>query len=110
MRVLLDECLPLDFRHELRGREAHTVQWAGFRGKKMATCSTRRRTPGTRYFLPSTRVYLIRAQSGSRTIAMFVLRSRTNQLEDSRLLVDAVLHVLAGIAPGRIVTIQPSGS
>lgn len=34
MRVLLDECLPLDFRHDLRGHEAHTVQWAGFKGKK----------------------------------------------------------------------------
>jgi hypothetical protein len=34
VKVLLDECLPLDFRHDLRGHEAHTVQWAGFKGKK----------------------------------------------------------------------------
>lgn len=34
MKVLLDECLPLDFRHELRGHEAYTVQWAGFKGMK----------------------------------------------------------------------------
>ena len=34
MKVLLDECLPLDFRHELHGHEAHTVQYAGFKGMK----------------------------------------------------------------------------
>ncbi|MBK5290094.1 MAG: DUF433 domain-containing protein [Acidobacteriia bacterium] len=34
MRILLDECLPLDFRHSFSSHEAHTVQWAGFKGKK----------------------------------------------------------------------------
>lgn len=32
MKILLDECLPLDFRHSFPG--AHTVQWAGLKGKK----------------------------------------------------------------------------
>jgi len=34
MKILLDECLPLDFRHSFPGRDVHTVQWAGFKGKK----------------------------------------------------------------------------
>src|SRR5947209_2008253 len=34
MKVLLDECLPLEFRHELRRHVAHTVQRAGFKGMK----------------------------------------------------------------------------
>lgn len=29
MKILLDECLPLDFRHSFSGHEAHTAQWAG---------------------------------------------------------------------------------
>ena len=32
MKVLLDECLPLGLRHHFPGHEAHTVQWAGFKG------------------------------------------------------------------------------
>jgi predicted nuclease of predicted toxin-antitoxin system len=32
VRVLLDECVPADFRHHLRGHEAHSVRWAGFAG------------------------------------------------------------------------------
>jgi hypothetical protein len=34
MKVLLDECLPLDFRHSLPAVQVHTAQWAGFKGKK----------------------------------------------------------------------------
>jgi predicted nuclease of predicted toxin-antitoxin system len=34
MKVLLDECLPLDFRHSFPNHDAHTVQWAGLKGKQ----------------------------------------------------------------------------
>jgi len=34
MKILLDECLPLDFRHSFPNHEVHTVQWAGFKGKQ----------------------------------------------------------------------------
>jgi predicted nuclease of predicted toxin-antitoxin system len=34
MKILLDECLPLDFRHSFPGHEVHTAEWAGFKGKK----------------------------------------------------------------------------
>jgi len=34
MKILLDECLPLDFRHSFPNHDAHTVQWARFKGKK----------------------------------------------------------------------------
>ncbi len=27
MRILLDECLPLDFRYSFPGHEIHTAQW-----------------------------------------------------------------------------------
>jgi hypothetical protein len=31
---LLDECLPLDFRHSFSRHNAHLAQWAGFKGKQ----------------------------------------------------------------------------
>ncbi len=34
MKILIDECLPNQFRHELPEHEVHSVQWAGFSGKK----------------------------------------------------------------------------
>lgn len=34
MKILLDECLPLDFRHSFPDHDAHTAEWAGLKGKK----------------------------------------------------------------------------
>jgi predicted nuclease of predicted toxin-antitoxin system len=34
MKVLLDECLPLDFRHSFPTHDTHTTQWAGLKSKK----------------------------------------------------------------------------
>ena len=34
MKILLDECLPIDFRDSFVGHEAHTVPYAGLKGKK----------------------------------------------------------------------------
>jgi len=31
MRILLDESLPLDFRHSFPNHDAHTTQWAGLK-------------------------------------------------------------------------------
>jgi len=34
VKLLLDECLPVDFRHSFPTHDCHTVQSAGFKGKK----------------------------------------------------------------------------
>jgi len=34
MKILLDESLPLDFRHSFSSHDAHTAQWAGLKGRK----------------------------------------------------------------------------
>ena len=34
MKILLDECLPIDFRHSFVSHEAHTAEWARLKGRK----------------------------------------------------------------------------
>jgi hypothetical protein len=34
MKLLLDECPPIDFRNSFTGHDVHTAQWAGLQGKK----------------------------------------------------------------------------
>ncbi len=34
MKILLDECLPVDFRHSFPKHDAHSAEWAGLKGKK----------------------------------------------------------------------------
>jgi predicted nuclease of predicted toxin-antitoxin system len=110
MRVLLDECLPLDFRHELRGHEVHTVQWAGFKGKKNGDLLRAAENAGYEVFLTIDQGIPDQARRGGQRLAVIVLRSRTNQLEHLRLLVESVTHAIATIGPGEIVIVQPPGA
>jgi predicted nuclease of predicted toxin-antitoxin system len=34
MKILLDECLPIAFRHSFPDHEVHSAEWAGFKGMK----------------------------------------------------------------------------
>ena len=34
MKILMDECLPLDFRHSFSSYQIYNVQYAGFKGMK----------------------------------------------------------------------------
>lgn len=44
-------------------------------------------------------------QLGGRTIAVIILHSRTNQIEDWRPLVDAVLKPLKSLKPGQVIAV-----
>ena len=46
---------------------------------------------------------------GSKTIAVIVLRSRTNQLEDLKVLAEPTLDALSRIRSGEIVFVELSG-
>ena len=89
------------------GHEAHAVQWAGFKGKKNGELLQAAEDAAYDVFLTVDQGIPHQIQGGGRTLAVIVLRSRTNQLEDLRLLVDSVLHAIASIAPGQILTVQP---
>jgi hypothetical protein len=34
VKLLLDECLPVDLRHSFSVHETHTTEWAGLKGEK----------------------------------------------------------------------------
>jgi len=34
VKILLDECLPIDFRHHFENHECHSAEWAGIKGFK----------------------------------------------------------------------------
>jgi len=51
MKILLDECLPLDFRHSFSAHDAHTVHWAGLKGGKNGELLRAAEAAGYRAFL-----------------------------------------------------------
>ena len=104
MKILLDECLPLDFRHSFPNHDAHTVQWAGFKSKKNGEVLLAAETAGYDVFLTVDQGIRHQQHSAGRKLAILV-RSPTNQIEDLRPLVDAILNALTTLLPGQIVAI-----
>ena len=105
MKILLDECLPLDFRHSFPDHDAHTVQWAGLKGKKNGELLRAAEIAGYDVLLTVDQGIPHQQRSADRKLSIILLRSRTNQIEDLLPLVDAILQALSKIQPGRTAAV-----
>ena len=102
MKVLLDECLPIDFRHHLPGHEVHTVEWAGFKSLKNGHLLVQAETAGYEVFLTVDQGVPHQQNLVQRKILVLVIRPRTNQLEDLLPMVGSILFALSEIQPGQV--------
>ena len=105
MKILLDECLPLDLRHSFSSHDVHTAQWAGFKSKKNGELLLAAESAGYDVLLTVDKGISQQQRSASRKLSIIVVRSRTNQIEDLLPFVDAILKALTTITPGQIVPI-----
>ncbi len=108
MKILLDECLPLDFRHSFPGHEAHTVQWAGFKGKKNGDMLRAAAAASYDVLLTVDQGITWQQSSAYGMLSIIVIRSRTNQIEDLLPLAPAILGALESIQPGQCIAIPSS--
>jgi predicted nuclease of predicted toxin-antitoxin system len=108
MKILLDECLPVDFRHSFPNHEAHTAQWAGLKGKKNGDLLRSGESAGYDVLLTVDQGIPHQQSSAGRTISIILVRSRTNQIEDLLPLVNTILEVLKTIQPGQTISIPTS--
>ncbi len=106
MKVLLDECLPIDFRHYLPGHEVHTAEWAGFKGLKNGQLLDNAEQAGYRVLITVDHGVPRRQNLGQRRISILVIRSRTNQLEDILPLIERILPVLNEMQPGSVAFVH----
>ena len=105
MKILLDECLPLDFRHSFPTHDAHTAQWAGFKGKKNGELLRAAEVAGYNVLLTVDQGIPHEQHPSGPKLAIILVRSRTNQLEHLLPLVRAILQALETIQPGQVVVI-----
>jgi hypothetical protein len=97
--------LPLDLRHSFPNHDAHTVQWAGLKGKQNGEL-LRAAELADYGVLLTVDQGLPHQSSVDRKLSIILVRSRTNQLEDLLPLVSAVLRALETIQPGQTVSIS----
>ncbi len=105
MKILLDECLPVEFRHSFPGHEAHSVQWAGLKGKKNGELLVAAQAAGYAALLTVDQGIPQGRPREKRKLFIILIRSRTNQLEDLLPLAPIILKALESIEPGEIVVV-----
>ncbi len=103
MRILLDECLPVELSEELVGHEVRTVQQEGWssleNGALLALAS------GQFSVFLTVDKQIERTQKLPPDLSVITLRARTNRIESLRPLVPEILRVLKDIRPGSFVRV-----
>jgi predicted nuclease of predicted toxin-antitoxin system len=105
VRLLWDECLPIDFRHHFSNCVVHTAEWAGLKGKKNGELVSAAEAAGYDVLLTVDQGISRQPGRSARRLAIIVIRSRTNQIEDLMPFVDSILQALTSIRPGELVSL-----
>jgi len=105
MKILLDECLPVDFRHSFPMHDSHTAEWAGLKGKKNGELLRAAERAGYDVLLTVDLGMAQQQNLAGRRLSIVLVRSRTSQIEDLLPLVEAILQALAAIRPGQCVVV-----
>jgi predicted nuclease of predicted toxin-antitoxin system len=106
MKILLDECLPLDFRHSFTKHETHTAEWAGLKSKKNGDLLIAAEAAGYDVLVTVDQGLAYQQNLAGRRLSIVSIRARTNQLEDLLPLVDGILEALKTIRQGQIIQID----
>ena len=110
MKVLLDECLPIDFRHSFAGHTAHTAQWAGLKGKKNGDLLRSAENAGYDALITVDQGIPYQQSIGGRKLSILVFVTPTNQMEDLLPLMGRALAALNSLKPGEVVHISHKSS
>lgn len=89
--------------------EAHTVQWAGLKGKKNGELLDAAEVAGYEVLLTVDQGIPRQRHSPGGKLSIIVVRSRTNQMEDLLPLAPAILQALESIQLGQAIVIPFSG-
>src|SRR5688572_4405844 len=101
MKILLDECVPLDFRHSLPEHDVHTAQWAGFKGLSNGKLLSAAEAAAYYAVLTVDQSIAQQQRLGGRKLAVVIVRTPTNRLEDLLKAVDDIRRALAASRPRR---------
>ena len=106
MRILIDECMPgRDVGRMLAEHECKTVQKTGFSSKKNGELLELAEEAGFDVLLTVDDNLSYQQNLISRRVALLVIRSKSNRIEDIAPHIPAVLAALRSIKPGQVVRV-----
>ncbi len=106
MKILLDECLPIAFRHSFPGHDVHSAEWAGFKGMKNGKLLLAAEEGGYDVLLTTDQGIPHQQSSADRRISVLVLCAATNKIDDLVPLVPSVQAELAKLRNGCVVFVR----
>ena len=105
MKILLDECIPRKFKNSLADHECLTVPEAGLAGKKNGELLSIAEHQGYTIFLTTDKGVEYEQNLKRRSIAIMILRAKSNRLGDLVPLVEDCVRQIGSIRAGQIVRI-----
>ena len=107
MRLLLDECVPRNFKDALQGHDARTAQEMGWSGKRNGEVLRLMREHRFDVFITVDQNVGFQQNVAASGIAVIVLAARSNRLKDLLPLAGGVLQKLSQIKPGALERVSP---
>ena len=102
MKILLDECIPRKLKHSLPDHECHTVPEAGLAGKKNGSLLDLAESAGFEIFVTMDKGLEYEQNLAGRSIAILILRAKSNRLADLLPLVPDLLRTVKPPRKGEI--------
>jgi len=102
MKILLDECIPRKLKHGLPDHECHTVPEAGLAGRKNGFLLDLAEKAGFEIFVTMDKGLEYQQNLEGRSIAILILRGKSNRLADLLPLVPDLLRTVRLARKGEI--------
>lgn len=105
MKILLDENLPHVLRHALVGHDVFTVAYMGWGGTENGALLRLAEKSGFDALLTRDAGLQYQQDLSSLPVAVIILNSRTNQIEDITPLIPALMQALATFRPKTVIRV-----
>ncbi len=105
MKILIDECIPRKLKRNLSGYDCLTVPEAGLAGTGNGELLSLAQERGFEVFLTIDRGLEYEQNLSGMSIAVMIVRTKSNRLRDLLPHVPACLAALGSIKPGKLVRI-----
>lgn len=102
MKLILDENLPHQLRNELPGHDCHTVAYMGWGGIENGELLKRAAAAGFEALVTKDANLQYEQNLVNLPIAVIVIRAASNDIDDIRPLLPAILDALANLPPKQI--------
>jgi len=105
MKVLLDECIPRKFKYSLTGHDCKIVPEAGLAGHKNSRLLSLAEAAGYELFLTIDKGLPYQQNLMGRSIAILIVRAKSNRLIDLLPHLGACQSAIALIIPGDVIRV-----